>query len=182
MVSLSRFLSLLAPNFYLTVPAIYERQRALVRLGHLKTPEGRGRGSGAEATPETVAILLVALLATDNLSDVDDRISRLANARFDTAAGSKVCPLTGAKTFVDALAAIMSSEDVAASVDSIEVSRTDLWAALYYRRPKRRSVDLSYFGQRWPRSFQVRAEVSGGVLLGICQSLNANVGGAGILR
>ena len=49
--------------------AVYERQRALVRAGLLKTKRGRGPGSGVRGTPKLVALSLISLLATGNLSD-----------------------------------------------------------------------------------------------------------------
>ena len=86
----------LAPFFRLTPAALYERQRALVRLHHLPAPEGRGRGSGAEASPETLAKLVLAAMATDNLSDLKDShlINRLMFARCD-----EVRKLTGRERF-----------------------------------------------------------------------------------
>jgi hypothetical protein len=60
--------------------ALYERQRALVRGGLLKAKEGRGPGSGVKATPESVAMLVISVLATDSLSDVIAETSTIAKA------------------------------------------------------------------------------------------------------
>lgn len=107
MSSLTSLLPALAPILGLSEQALYERQRALVRMNLLPTPKGRGRGSGAQATPETVARLVTAVLATDNLSDTDERVQRLAFAPFVGKRG-EVCPWTGARTFVDALSFLLS--------------------------------------------------------------------------
>src|SRR4029077_11888225 len=80
MVSRKAFSETLAPLLASTPAALYERQRALIRLGML--PQAvQGRGKGLPATPETVAMLLVAVMTTDNLSDTDLRVRRMAQAR-----------------------------------------------------------------------------------------------------
>jgi hypothetical protein len=129
MVSLKAFSETLAPFLASTPAALYERQRALIRLGMLPPPV-QGRGHGLPATPETVATLIVAVMATDNLSDTDQRVRRMAKARYssrqDDAAQHKAgvrCKLTGKVCFVDALAAILGSERLAAEVIVINASR-----------------------------------------------------------
>ena len=74
--------------------AVYERQRALVREGLLKTKRGRGPGSGVRGTPESMALLLISLLATGNLSDVGLSTSTFANLENK----EDSCPLTGKRT------------------------------------------------------------------------------------
>ena len=79
-ISLKGYSGILSEYLGLTPLAVYERQRALVRLGLL--PEaGRGLNSGVRATPVTTTPLLVTALVTDNLSDVDERVKRLLNAK-----------------------------------------------------------------------------------------------------
>src|SRR5262245_65963474 len=70
----------MARYFGLTPLAVYERQRALARLG-LLSDEGRGPNRGVKAIPETVGRLLIAMLATDSLSDTDERVRKLLNAK-----------------------------------------------------------------------------------------------------
>src|SRR6266478_7122708 len=82
MMSLKAFAPILASTLGTTPAAIYERQRALIRAGALPTPVGRGRGNGLPATAETAALMLMAFMVTDNLSDTDGRVQKLAEARF----------------------------------------------------------------------------------------------------
>ncbi len=124
MASLTSFLPNI-PYFGLSVPALYERQRALVRLGHLPRPVGRGRGAGVDATPKSVAILIVAIMATDNLSDLDGRVKRLANAKPDPAKyRDGRCELTGASNFAETMEICLTRLEAAERIDSIIVSRS----------------------------------------------------------
>ena len=141
MASLTSILPQLAPILGFSTAALYERQRALVRLGLLPKPEGRGRGSGADASPETVALLIIAVMATDNLSDSDDRIIRLAHASFDASAVQK-CGLTEAPTFAKAVAAILAAPKKAEALNVIAVTRSDLSAAIYYIKGSRKLTEL----------------------------------------
>lgn len=157
MISLKAFSPVLANALGLTPAAMYERQRALVRANVLPTPAGRGRGNGLPATPEHVAAVLIAALATDNLSEMDDRVERLANAPFD-ARIAESCLLTGKRTFKRALAAILAADVLPRGV-SVSVSRADLTATIYYYRGRRKSLEASMFGEGgWP-SLQPRMEV-----------------------
>jgi hypothetical protein len=80
MASLKSFLSGVAPILEVTPAALYERQRALVSLGVLEPIEGRGRGSGVPFTADNFAAVLISMLATDSLSEVDERVVHLINA------------------------------------------------------------------------------------------------------
>jgi hypothetical protein len=137
MISLKAFSETIAPRLRSTPAALYERQRALIRLGLLPPPV-QGRGKGLPATPETVAMLVVAVMATDNLSDTDIRVRKMAQARHrDVKDEDKWqdepweglgriggrCKLTGKVCFVDALAAILGSERLAAQVHMIRAFR-----------------------------------------------------------
>src|SRR5215211_344378 len=80
MISLKAFLPVMSEQLGRSPAALYERQRALVRLGILSAPtNGRGPGSGVRATPETVLPILLSVLITDNLSEIDQRVSDLAS-------------------------------------------------------------------------------------------------------
>lgn len=124
MISLKAFLPALASMFQLSPASLYERQRALVRLGLLPSPSTRGRNSGgADANPDTVALLLIAVLATDNLSEIDRRIISLAKARAVDSMGKPTrCGLTTEHTFRAALSSILS--DTGSRV-GVEVTRND---------------------------------------------------------
>src|SRR5436309_201724 len=108
MSSLKAFLPILSGFVGLSPDALYERQRALVRLHLLPKPTTRGRNGGVPATPDAVAMMLIAVLATDNLSDMDDRIEMLANRKAIGPFDGKhpgVCPFTRKRNFHEALAA-----------------------------------------------------------------------------
>jgi hypothetical protein len=148
MTSLKSFCETLAPYLDRTPAALYERQRALVRMGELPDPV-RGRGKGLEATPMTVAMLLIAIMETDNLSDTDLRVHQVAKARYRVAMdrGGGRCKLTGKVFFVDALAAILGSRRLAAQVSRITVHRAQSHAQIYFypkRDPERELEPLPY--------------------------------------
>lgn len=71
MASLKSLIPKLALALGMTPAAIYERQRALVRAGLIQQRPGHGPGSGVLATPQSVAMLLIAILATDSLSETE---------------------------------------------------------------------------------------------------------------
>jgi len=125
--SLKGFIPTLAKLVGMTPAALYERQRALVRAGLLQVKRGRGPGSGVRLTADTVALLLIAVLATDSLSDTEEKartVAKLTSAR---------CSLTGTNTFEAALAAILASSDLSKRVRSISVTRTGPTADIYYQ-------------------------------------------------
>jgi hypothetical protein len=131
MISLKTFCEDLAPLVGLTPAALYERQRALVRMGDLPEPV-KGRGKGLHATPATVATLLVAVMVTDNLSDTDLRVRRLAQARYlDPTGRGGHCKLTGKQFFIDAFAAILGSERMQTPW-RITVHRAEAAAQIFY--------------------------------------------------
>ncbi len=80
MAGLKSFLYGVAPILGVTGAVLYERQRALVGLGVLKAAKGRGPGSGVPLTAESVAAVIISVLATENLSEVDKRVVSLINA------------------------------------------------------------------------------------------------------
>jgi len=116
-----------------TPAALYERQRALVRAGLLQSKPGRGPGSGVRATPESVAMLLISILATGNLSETEERSRVIADLKSET----KSCPLTGKKTFAAALTAVLASEELSKRLSWIDVQRSGsaVGASLAFRRP-----------------------------------------------
>jgi DNA-binding IscR family transcriptional regulator len=117
----------------LSEAAVYERQRALVRAGLLKTERGRGPGSGVRGTPESMALLLISLLATGNLSDAG--LSTRIFANLENKEGS--CPLTGKRTFAEAVTAILASKELAQGVIAINVSREIRQTQITYRDPSK---------------------------------------------
>ena len=81
MASLKSFLQGVAPILGVSLATLYERQRALVRLGVLPPSTGAGPGSGVPFTAENFAAILISLLASDSLSDVDQSMVALFKAK-----------------------------------------------------------------------------------------------------
>lgn len=152
MISLKAFLPILSELLELSPAALYERQRALVRLDLLPRPSAPGRNSGAAmATPDSLAVILIAVLATDNLSEMDSRIKSLAKKKaIDPHTGNtRPCPVTDKLFLQDALAVILSNSKVASNM-SIEVMRKAKTARLV---SSSNGVDrFSDFGQSSPRN------------------------------
>jgi hypothetical protein len=169
-ISLKGFAPILADYLNLTPLAVYERQRALVRCGLLPAPTTRGPGTGVRATPETVALLLTAILATDNLTEIDDRVIRLAKSRAD----DQRCPFTGAITFAKALAGLLANEGLATRTASIVVNRTTLRGRIHLQQ-KLNGVDLSSFGRKLSaptkQNLEIEAKLAGGLISEIAGEL-----------
>jgi DNA-binding IscR family transcriptional regulator len=128
-LSLKRLITHVSALTGMSEAAVYERQRALVRAGLLETERGRGPGSGVRGTPKSVALLLISLLATGNLSEAGGCTRTFAN--LETKEG--FCPLTGARTFAEAVTAILASKELAQSIIAINVSREIKEAQITYR-------------------------------------------------
>jgi len=128
---------------------LYERQRALVREGLLKSRPGHGRGSGVQATPDSIAMLVVGILASVGLSKAGPRARAMAGSKVGEAlvdtGGPKECRFTGQVRFVDALARILADEQLVARVRMIEVGVTRGWARIVYQPPRRATSDESFF-------------------------------------
>ena len=76
------------------------------------------------ATPDSIAMMLIAVLATDNLSEMDSRIQTFAKRRaIDPATGKPGrCRFTGKHTLQEALTEVLSDSKIASPM-SIEVMR-----------------------------------------------------------
>ena len=73
MASLKSFLPHLAKVLDMSPLALYERQRALVRAGLLESRPGRGPEAECSADAKSVAMLLISVLATSSLSEVEEQ-------------------------------------------------------------------------------------------------------------
>jgi hypothetical protein len=98
--------------------ALYERQKVLVAEGLLKVVPGRGPGSGVVATPESVALLLIATFSGLGVTETGPTARSLAEAVVQV---GRKCPLTGAKNCADALARILSDQSLSDRVHSLGV-------------------------------------------------------------
>jgi hypothetical protein len=119
MIGLKSYLPKLSHQVGLSQEMLYERQRALVKSGALYAEPGRGPGSGVRADASSLSIFLISLLAHDFLVD----------APMTTAIGSmksttEQCPLTGKRTFKDALEAILNDGKLAQKVALVIVNRS----------------------------------------------------------
>jgi len=101
-LSLKGFTPTLGKAVGMSAAAVYERQRALVRGGLLQVESGKASGSGVRLTEESLALLLVALLATDNLSQTEECTRTFANLKSI----ARRCPFTDEATFIAALSTI----------------------------------------------------------------------------
>lgn len=106
MPSLKSSIDQLSPILQMTPGAIYERQRALVRLGALHAVPGKGPGSGVELSSETVATLLIGCAAFMSLSNLDNRVTKYIRAP----SSGKACRMTGARTFREAIQGILEEK------------------------------------------------------------------------
>lgn len=176
MISLKAFSPVLAEALGTTPAAIYERQRALVRLGLLPAPTGRGRGNGLPASAGTVAMLIIAMMVTDNLSDTDDRVRWAAEAELlgtRRRKGPKPrCALTGKRDFKSALVTLLRMTEFPVLVD-VEVSRSDLHSTINWVGGTKGRGGSSQFGEKdWTASYlTVRSCLKNGALQSIASAL-----------
>jgi hypothetical protein len=76
-----------------------------------------------------VALVLIAVLAAENLADADTRTSVIADA---APTGTSRCPLTGMKNFLDAFAAVITQRSLSSKISEIRVSRRRPEASIKY--------------------------------------------------
>jgi hypothetical protein len=122
MASLKAFLPQLAKVVDMTPDALYSRQRALTNMGVLKSIEGRGPGSGVTLSGESVAVLIIALMAADSLQDTDERVRRTCNAEAEEA---------GVKPLQPTLAAILLSAESVKKFQVLTINRNETATILY---------------------------------------------------
>jgi hypothetical protein len=119
MIGLKTYLSTLSPLLGQSEEMLYERQRALVREGLLESVGGRGPGSGVRADEKALAVFLVSLLAHDVLAHAET-VWAFCGMRIP---GGK-CPVTGQRTFMEALGAVLGNEPLAEKITGIMLDRT----------------------------------------------------------
>ena len=94
-----------------------------------------------------MALLLVSLMATGSLSEAEEATRIFAHLKSKD---GKLCPVTGKKTFVEALAQILSSEELSERVLDVEVWQATMKARISLRakeQPWIRKVVISDFGR-----------------------------------
>ena len=169
MASLKSLIPSIAKIVEMTPAALYERQRALVRAGLIHAKPGRGRGSGATADSKSVAMLLIAILATDNLTETEQSARLFAKLKSN----NEVCPLTGENTFASALAAVLSSK--ARAVVLVRVQRSHGYAGIWFQRRGQKQARGSIFSTLELREVPIvtSAEIFGSTLRQIGKELEA---------
>ena len=129
MSSLKGYTTALARHLDTSPAALYERQRELVRGGALDAGDGRGPGSGVRATSPSVAMLIIAVLATDSLSETSEVVGLLAKAKTT----SDAHPFKETKTLIDTLAFMLTSKVWSSRIVQISIVRTERIAIVQYR-------------------------------------------------
>jgi hypothetical protein len=177
MSSLKSFLMAFMTAVNMHHAALYERQRALVRHGILKPVPGRGPGSGVELSSYSVATLLIACAAAPSLSDVDDRIADYCNA---SPPHDEICPLTGKKTFREAVQAILEQRALMERVYHIVVDHDPRHPGSFIEFRKGRKRLRSVFRWRedppdW-RGITSSSRIHYGALRSLCDSLSKEAG------
>ena len=133
MIGLKTYLSTLSPRLGLTHQMLYERQRALVRHGLLENVEGRGRGSGVRADEKSLSVFLISLLAHDLLV-----LTFVAEIFCVMKNDEGKCPVTGARTFQEAMQRVLGDEKLAERVTTpaVRVDRRSPGSAHLFFRGK----------------------------------------------
>jgi hypothetical protein len=118
---------------------LYERQRQLAKRGLLKVVPGRGPGSGTKADEEALSVLLISLLASDFAGHwaVTDFFCGLKSDEGK-------CPVTGARTFQEAVQRILGDEELAGLLAGLVVRRNDPVSARIQFRRDREIIDSSF--------------------------------------
>ena len=131
MLGLKTFLPHLSKLLLLSKGALYARQRELTRVGLLENVPGRGPGSGVRLTPETVGTLLIAVLSTDNLSEVADKTKVFADLKPSVKGPGE--PKTFKAAIVSALSENAPQPNEPANYpETVSVNRTNLQASIHY--------------------------------------------------
>jgi hypothetical protein len=159
MSSLKSFLYAVAPVFGITPAALYERQRTLVKLGLLTAVPGRGPGSGVALSADSVAVMVICVLAAETLGDVDQRITAICDA----------LPEGGGPTFRSDIARVLSGQQALhwsagrMTYSGIRVSRC--WRGQIIRGTQAlQSRDYHVAGPRPDRTISITAEIDGQML------------------
>lgn len=123
-----------------------------------------------------VGILILSVLATESLSEIDSVVRRLGTAR----ANKKSCPLTGSVEFGQALEIVLAQMNMARRIAWIKVIRPAQHAELVFGSANRKNIDSSSFGDSGrAHDFQmtIEAQLPGFAVWCIADDLNDLVDG-----
>lgn len=121
--SLKASISFIADILRVNPYALHERQRALVKRGLLESKPGYGPGSGTPFTPETVAVLLISMLATDSVKESAEPTRALSDARLKSVSIGKDYELGNPSTFKAAMVNVLSSDAMVNKITFLRVHR-----------------------------------------------------------
>ena len=124
--ALKSFILSLSGHLELTPAALYERQRALVRAGLLTTDGSRGPGGGVRATPTTVSLLLVSVMASESLSAAVALTKELAELK---SVNNDRAPFIS-NVFYECFSEALSADHMLDRVMKICINRTDCSARI----------------------------------------------------
>ena len=156
MLSLKAYIPTLAPFLGVSPDALYEKQRALIRSGLLLPVEGRGPGSGVKVSVPAVSLLILSVLATDSLAEIDTTVRVLGAARAET----KSCALTGGIEFGQSLEIVLAQASTARRISWIQVVRQVQRASIVFSSANRKKSLSTDFGKgALGRNFQLTTTV-----------------------
>ena len=167
-LSLNTILPELSGALELTPGKIYERQRQLVKAGLLISKKGMGPGSGVQATPHNVAMVLTTILAVQR-GDAVKRTKLLAAAKPLVSP----CPYTGKTSFLGVLANILSGPAAFAPGSvrwwpkQIIVAHDTLEATVQWPLDQ-------FANQTWDAEFTISGKASPALTLGTNATLNGS--------
>jgi hypothetical protein len=116
-----------------------------------------------------VALLVIAVLATDNLSETEERGTALASGELH----AKKAPFTHLSKFKDALAQVLVSEGLCRQVAEIRVSRTAGRAFVQFKKSSKFSTAEFSFGHPGSAGILIEASIGADVLRQIHTDLAA---------
>lgn len=111
--------------------ALYERQLALMGKGLLPPRTGRGPGSGAPFSAETVAVLLISMLATDSIEGSAEATRALCDARLMSVPIGQEDELGNPQTFKAAMVNALSSDAVVSKITWLRIHRRSVLVEIF---------------------------------------------------
>ena len=123
--------------------ALYERQRALVTEGLLKSKPGRGPGSGTPFSAETVAVLIISMLATDSIKDSAEATRALCDARLMALPLGQEDELGRPQTFKVAMVNALSSDAFVNKINFLRVHRRSFMVEIFTEDDQAREEPLA---------------------------------------
>jgi hypothetical protein len=130
MSSLQASIVPLAKTLGLSEHALYERQLALMgKLLPART--GRGPGSGTPFSAETVAVLVISMLATDSIKGCVEATRALCDARLTSIPIGQEDELGSPQTFKAAMVNALSNDAVVSKITFLRVHRRSSLAEIF---------------------------------------------------